>query len=81
MAEPTIDHCAKAAQLRAILEAIATGDALQMARFGEDEARYFQADKAELKSLIAYHEGECIKLNGGTPRRRRFAAVGRYRPY
>lgn len=69
------ENCAEAIRLRALLTAIASGDGVQQARFGEDEIRYFQADKEELKRLIAYHEGLCA---GG---RRRFAVRGKFRPY
>lgn len=71
----TIDHCAEAIRLRALLTAIASGDGVQQARFGEDEVRYFQADKAELKQQIAYHESICAG------KRRRFAVRGKFRPY
>jgi len=72
---PDIDHCAEAIRLRALLTAIVSGDGIQQARFGEDEIRYFQADKNELKQLIAYHEGLC------SGKRKRFAVRGGFRAY
>ena len=70
-----IDHCAEATRLRALLTAVVSGDGVQQARFGEDEIRYFAADKDELRNLIAYHEGICAG------KRRRFATRGKFRPY
>lgn len=70
-----VDHCAEAERLRTLYTAIVSGDGVQQARFGEDEIRYFQADKGELKRLIAYHEGLCAG------RRRRFAVRGGFRRY
>ncbi|MCD1264064.1 hypothetical protein B5M44_04165 [Shinella sumterensis] len=70
-----IDHCAEAERLRALYTAIVSGDGVQQARFGEDEIRYFQADKNELKRLIAYHEGLCAG------KRKRFAVRGGFRRY
>lgn len=71
----TIDHCAEATRLRALFTAIVSGDGVQQARFGEDEIRYFSADKDELKKLIAEHDAKCAG------KRRRFAVRGRFRPY
>lgn len=72
----SVDHSAEATRLRGLLTAIASGDAVQQARFGEDEVRYFQADTVELKRLIAFHES----MSGG--RRARFASSGKFRkPY
>ncbi|MGV8956140.1 MAG: hypothetical protein ACOH2M_33920 [Cypionkella sp.] len=74
-----IDHCAEATRLRAILTALATGDSIQSARFGEDEVRYFKGDPDALQRQIDYHERLCA---GPTVRRKRFAMRGRYtRPY
>lgn len=73
------DHCAEAARLRGILTGLATGDGIQSARFGEDEIRYFKGDTAEVRRLLAYHEGLCA---GPTIPRKRFAMRGRFnRPY
>ncbi|PZP69067.1 MAG: hypothetical protein DI604_18585 [Delftia acidovorans] len=72
----SVDHCAEAERLRSLLTAIVSGDGVQQARFGEDEIRYFQADVAELKRLIAFHEGKC------SGRRQRYAIRGKFRrPY
>lgn len=70
-----VDHCAEAVRLRALQTAIASGDGIQRARFGEDEISYFKADMAELKRLVAYHEGLC------SGKRQRFAMRGKFRPY
>lgn len=69
------DHCAEAIRLQSLLTAIVSGDGVQQARFGEDEVRYYQADKAELRRLIAYHQGICAG------KRQRFAVRGRFRAY
>lgn len=69
----SVDHCAEATRLRGILTAIVSGDSVQQARFGEDEIRYFKGDIAELKSLIAYHEGKCAG------KRTRYAITGKFR--
>lgn len=70
-----IDHCAEAERLRALLTSIISGDGVQQARFGEDEVRYFEADKNELRKQLAYHESLC------SGKRRRFAVRGKFRPY
>lgn len=69
------DHCAEAVRLQSLLTAIVSGDGIQQARFGEDEVSYFKADTAELKQMIAYHQGLCAG------KRRRFAVRGKFRPY
>lgn len=71
----SVDHCAEALRLRGLLTAIVSGDSVQVARFGEDEIRYYSADTAELRRLIAYHEALCAG------KRQRFAIRGRFRPY
>lgn len=72
----SVDHSAEAERLRALHMAIASGDSVQRARFGEDEVSYYKADMAELKRLIAYHDGKC------SGRRTRYAVSGKFRrPY
>lgn len=74
-----VDHCAEALRLRTILTAIASGDSIQSARFGEDEVRYFKGDPAALQRQIDYHEGLCA---GPGARRKRYAMRGKFnKPY
>jgi len=67
---PVIDHCAKATELRAVLETIVRGEHVTEARFDEDMTRFSAANIDELKRLISYHEGECAKTLGQKPARR-----------
>ena len=67
---PEIDHCAKASELREVLETIVRGEHVSEARFDEDMARFSAANIDELKRLISYHEGECAKSKGEKPVRR-----------
>lgn len=71
----SINHCAEAERLRSLYTAIVSGDGVQVARFGEDEIRYYSADKAELRRLIGHHEALCAG------KRKRFSLRGKFRPY
>ncbi|RAI01110.1 hypothetical protein DLJ53_18005 [Acuticoccus sediminis] len=64
-------------RLREIRTAIATGDTVAMARFGDDEVRYFQANLSLLEREIADAEREADIEAGGKPKRTRFAIRGR----
>lgn len=68
--------CIEAARLQALYTAIVSGDSVQVARFGEDEVRYYKADLTALRRLIDAAQARC------TGKRRRFAMRGRYtHPY
>jgi hypothetical protein len=76
-----IDPCAEATRLRAIRTAIATGDSVAQARFGEDTMAYFKADVALLEREIVRADKECAVQEGRAPKRTRYAMSGRMRPY
>lgn len=76
----TIDHCAEAARLRTKLTQIAEGSSVASARFGEDETKFSKANTDELRRILAYHEAECAKLQGGV-KRSRYAVAARNRPF
>jgi len=78
---PDADPCAEAARLRAIRTAIATGDTVSQAAFGQDRVAYFKADLALLEREIARADRECAVAEGRTVKRTRFAIKGRMRPY
>lgn len=80
MADP-IDHCAEAKRLRELLAAMVTGESVALSRFGEDEVRFHKGDPARLERMIADAERLCRISQGETPKRRRFAISGRFRPY
>jgi len=73
------DPCARAARLRELREAIATGQAVQMARFKDNEVQYLPGNPGLLDRLIAEADVACdIATNQTT--RRRFAKGIRFRP-
>jgi len=76
-----VNPCDEARRLRDILTAIATGDSVASARFGDEEIRYHKADTARLERLIEHFERECAISRGETPRRTRFAKRMAFRPY
>ncbi|MBB4042023.1 hypothetical protein GGR34_003708 [Microvirga flocculans] len=76
-----IDPCVEARRLREILTAIATGDSVASARFGDEEIRYHKADTARLERLIEHYDRECAVSTGATPKRKRFAKRMAFRPY
>ncbi|MCF1502918.1 hypothetical protein L0F51_03945 [Afifella sp. H1R] len=83
MAIPTLadDPCGRAAALREVRTAIATGDSVARARFGEDEMGYFKADAAMLDREIDAADRACAIKEGRAPKRRRYAMRGVMRPY
>lgn len=80
MAEPE-DPCVRAARLKEIRTAIATGDTVSKAKFGDEEVAYFQANIEMLDREIADAEKACALQSGTKPKRRRYAASGYMRPY
>lgn len=76
-----IDWCAKAAALRERYEALRDGDGIAEARFGEDTVKYSKADLGLLLADLREAERLCALASGEKPRRRRYAATGRMRPY
>tara|TARA_R110002020_G_scaffold266483_33_gene481492 strand:- start:8317 stop:8556 length:240 start_codon:yes stop_codon:yes gene_type:complete len=75
------DPCTKAARLREVRTAIATGDTVSKARFGEDEMAYFKANLDLLDREIVEADRLCAIQEGRTPKRTRYAIRGRMRPY
>ncbi|HEV7436978.1 MAG TPA: hypothetical protein VGO22_19250 [Pseudorhizobium sp.] len=69
------DPCAVLTELRKAELTVATGGAVSMTRFGEDEVRFTDASSAKLAGLIAKYEGLCDRKCG---RRRRYAARVRW---
>jgi len=65
------DPCAVLTELRKAELTIATGAAVSMTRFGEDEVRFTEASSSRLSALIEKYEGLCARKSGI---RRRFAA-------
>lgn len=76
-----VDPCAEATRLREIRTAIATGDTVAQARFGEDTMAYFKADLSLLEQEIKRADKACDIAEGRTPKRTRYAMAGRMRPY
>ncbi|MFT0890994.1 hypothetical protein [Pseudochelatococcus sp. G4_1912] len=76
-----IDWCEKASKLRERYEALRDGEGLSEARFGEDNVKYTKADMGLLLADLREAERLCAEQQGVRPRRRRFAATGRMRPY
>lgn len=62
--------CDVVTELRKAQLILATGGAVTLSRFGQDEVQYTAANAGQLASLIRTYEAECDKA-GGT--RRRFA--------
>ncbi|WP_404291528.1 hypothetical protein ACD578_05345 [Microvirga sp. RSM25] len=81
MSSGPVDPCAEAARLRELLTAIASGESVASARFGDEEIRYHKADPERLERMIAFHERECSLVQGQTPKRTRFAKRMGFRPY
>lgn len=67
--------CQVLAELRKAEIAIATGESVSVARFGDDETRFTPASMAGLKSLIAEYERKCGATQG---RRVRYAKAIRW---
>lgn len=78
---PAEDPCARAERLRAVRDALMTGQAVIETRYGDRAVRYAQADRAGLDREIAAAETACMALSGATPKRTRFARGARFRPY
>ena len=64
------DPCAVLTELRKARLVAASDKSVSMARFGDDETRWTEANLAGLKELISEYEGLCARASG---RRRRFA--------
>lgn len=62
--------CQVLAELRKAEIAVATGETVSVARFGDDETRFAPASMSGLKGLIADYERKCGVAQG---RRVRFA--------
>ncbi|WP_223478739.1 hypothetical protein [Oricola indica] len=69
------DPCAVLTELRKAEILVATGETVSMARFGEDETRFTEANLAGLQKLIARYETLCARKSGN---RTRFAATVRF---
>lgn len=69
------DPCAIALELRKVELIIATGGAVAMTRFGDDEVRWSAANSEKLAQLIARYEGQCAAKTG---RRTRYAKRARF---
>ncbi len=67
--------CDIATALRSAMITIATGGAITVARFGEDEMRYGAANVSMLRELLSHYEGQCLMASG---QRRRFAKTMRF---
>lgn len=76
-----INPCEEAARLRAIRTAIATGDTVAQAGFGQDRVAYFKANLDLLEREITRLDRECAVAEGRSTKRTRFAISGRMRPY
>lgn len=76
-----IDYCAEAGRLRELRIAMASGEGVAETRFGLDMVRFHKGDPARLDRLIDEADRLCSISTGVTPRRRRFAISGRFRPY
>lgn len=63
--------CDVLTELRKAELVIGVGEAVSMARFGEDETRFTEASLPALQKLIAQYEAKCDRASG---RRRRYAA-------
>lgn len=77
----TIDWCARAQTLRERYEALRDGESVAEVRFGEDTVKYSKGYLVQLLADLREAERLCAEANGCIPRRRRYAATGRMRPY
>ena len=75
-----IDWCARLTKLRAVEEAILTGEMVTEARFGADMVVYANAKLVDVQRAIETAERNCALQTPGR-RRRRYALPGRARPY
>lgn len=73
--------CQKAARLREIRTAIATGDTISRAGYGDKQVAYYQANLELLDREIAEADRACAVEEGRAPKRTRYAIRGRFRPY
>lgn len=73
--------CEKAARLREIRTAIATGDAISRAGYGDKQIAYYQANMDLLEREIREADKACDIEEGRTAKRRRYAIRGRMGPY
>lgn len=76
-----VDWCARAQALRERYEALRDGESVAEVRFGEDTVKYSRGDIGLLLADLREAERLCALSQGATPRRRRYAATGRMRPY
>lgn len=76
-----IDWCERARALRERYEALRDGESVAEVRFGEDMVKYGKADLDRLLADLREAERLCAEASGCAPRRRRYAATGRMRPY
>jgi hypothetical protein len=76
-----VDWCARAVKLRKVEEAILTGDMVTEARFGEDMAKYANANIGDVKRALDEAIRNCQISRGEVPKRTRYAISGRMRPY
>jgi len=76
MIDQSIDHCAKADELRQKREEIISGESMVRGKFGEDDIQFARADLPRLDRLIAYHESKCAEQSGKPRIRRRAITAG-----
>ena len=63
--------CEVLAELRKAQITVATGEAVSVARFGEDETRFTEASMTGLEKLIGLYDGLCHRSQGKSFRRAR----------
>ncbi len=65
-------------ELRKAQITVATGEAVSVARFGEDETRFTEANVAGLEKLITLYDGLCHRSQGKSYRQARTVRWGRH---
>lgn len=79
---PVETPCAKAARLRELRTAIATGEGVQRIQSGDESVAYHSANLALLEREIAEADRLCAVSEGRSAKRSRFAITGGMRrPY
>jgi hypothetical protein len=76
-----VDWCARAIKLRKVEEAILCGEMVTEGRFGEDMAKYANANLSDVKRALDEAIRNCQKSRGEVRVRTRYATLGRMRPY
>ena len=76
-----VDWCARAGRLREVEMAILVGEMVTEARFGEDMAKYANANLADVKAALDHAIEQCQISRGMRPKRTRYAMRGMMRPY